>query len=585
VTLDVRLARRAWRGHRGIGEAIVLLLLTVAFIGAYLFTKAPLYNPVGTIDPWLYTAAWTNFDQIYHDFLGTYYVSRVPWIAPGYVLNILFDYRAAYFIIHIFFFFAGAILLYVVCRRWFGFTAAAMAYIGLCGNQMYFNDHRWDYETGAALTFVIAAIACALPKTESHLRRATSFALAGFFSAAAATTLIVDSIYLVTGLPLLYVAAWPAEDARGRIHRVGRDFVAFGAGALTLVAACGVFAHRRGGGFLFFMPQVRAALSTNGEAFQQPVHAWFPKEPYFFFPLFVIALGVVVLVFTPPATRTTYRLLIAAVSWLVVVFAGTSLWEFAGSGFLFEYSYYFTAFLLPSLFALAAIVATTLEPLVWRSWKRSIFAIALAAIAVLAADAWIYRSDNVDHLANGLTHGAYLATFIAMIFAIALSALRRVLRSFGLAMIAAGVAFFAVSYSGDASLGTATFGYSDARTGPLYDVGQDMTNYLHKNGFARELPFFWYDSAYQGGLYASLQSLYYYGYTYIGTRLPIVDDDFRSRMRAIKPKKLVLLCSKPTCEGGELALERAGFPSIGLSRHRFGTERAHVWVVIRMLQS
>jgi hypothetical protein len=586
VRFEVSAARRTSAGRRRIGEGIVLLLLTLAFIGTYFFTKAPLYNPVGTIDPWLYTAVWTNFDQIYHHFLGTYYVSRVPWIAPGYVLNLLFDYRVAYFIIHIVFFFAGAVLLYAVCRRWFGFTAAAMAYIGLCGNQMYFNDHRWDYETGGALTFVIAAIAFALPRTESLSRRALSFALAGFFGAAAATTLIVDTIYLVAGLPLLYVATWPAEDARLRLHRIGRDFAAFGTGALVLVAVCGLFAHRRGGEFLFFMPQVRAAFSTNGEAFQQPVQAWFPKEPYFFFPPFVMALGLVALKFMPRgAPRAIRRLLVAAVSWLALVFVGTSLWEFAGSGFLFEYSYYFTAFLLPSLFAFAAIVAITLEPFVQGSWKRSILAIALAASAVLVADAWIYRSDHVDQLANGLTSSPYLATFIAMVVAIALMALRPAVSSFGLATITATVAFFAISYSGDASVGTANFAYSDSRTGTLYDIGQDMTNYLQENGFAAEMPFFWLDSTYQGGLYASLQSLYYSGFTYIGNKLPIVDDDFRARMRAIEPKKLVLLCAEPACAGGGRALEHAGFPSRALSRHRFGTERAHVWVVIRMLQS
>jgi hypothetical protein len=177
-----------------------------------------------------------------------------------------------------------------------------------------------------------------------------------------------------------------------------------------------------------------------------------------------------------------------------------------------------------------------------------------------------------------------LATLIAMVFAIALSALPRAFRSFNLAMVATAVAFFGVSYSADTSLGTSDFGHSDARTGALYDLGQDMTSYLRENGFATEMPFFWYDSAYQGGLYASLQSLYYSGYTYIGTKLPIVNDDFRFRMQVIEPKKLVLLCSEPACAGGGPALERAGFPSRELARHRLGTERAHVWVVIRSIR-
>jgi hypothetical protein len=68
-------------------DAAVLVALTAATAAVYVWTKAPLYNHFGTIDPWLYTALWTNFDQIYDSFPRTYYISRVPWIVPGYVLN------------------------------------------------------------------------------------------------------------------------------------------------------------------------------------------------------------------------------------------------------------------------------------------------------------------------------------------------------------------------------------------------------------------------------------------------------------------------------------------------------------------
>src|ERR671915_1116417 len=95
------------RAERGIGTArrladdarvralavdtAVLATLTAATAAVYVWTRAPLYNPFGTIDPWLYTALWTNFEQIYESFSRTYYISRVPWIVPGYVLNGIFD--------------------------------------------------------------------------------------------------------------------------------------------------------------------------------------------------------------------------------------------------------------------------------------------------------------------------------------------------------------------------------------------------------------------------------------------------------------------------------------------------------------
>ena len=570
---------REFPGRRGAAEGAALVLLTLVFTGMYIATDAPLYNPVGTIDPWLYTALWTNFDQIYHHFVGTYYASRVPWIAPGYALNLLFDHRTSYFIIHIAFFFAGALLLYIVCRRWFGASAALTAYIGLIGNQMYFNEHRWDYEAGGALTFVIASIAFALPKTSSPRLRALSLALAGFFSAAAVTTLIIESAYLAVGLPLLYLAILPEWDSHARLSRVALDLLAFATGALLLVVGGGIFAKWHDGEFLFFMPQYRALFTANGEGFQQPVSDWFPKEPYFFFPIFVVVLGLVVLLSGRPISRSTRRLLVAGTSWTAIVFGGMALWEFGSSGFLFEYPYYFSSFLAPTLFTLAAVVAAILEPRRARDlWPPAV--VVLIALVVLATGVWIYRSDRPDRIASGLTHGAYLTMFVAMGVALALVLLWRILRSPAIAAVAVTLAFFSVTYSADASYGTWVFGYSDQRTGGLYDIGWKMMDYLRHNGFEDEMPFFWYDSSYDGGTYASLQSLYYFGYTYVGINLPKLDQEFRSRMSLYRPTKLVLLCSHVRCSGAPSTLARAGYPATLLRRRLLREGPVHVWVEI-----
>jgi hypothetical protein len=583
MTVTVPSKRRKLLDRRRGVEAAALVLFTFVFSGMYVVTDAPLYNPVGTIDPWLYTALWVNFDQIYHHFLGTYYASRVPWIAPGYGLNLLFDHRTAYFIMHVSLFFGGALLFYIVCRRWFGVLAALAAYIGLVGNQMYFNEHRWDYESGGALTFVIASIAFALPKTTSPRRRATSFALAGFFGAAAVTTLIVDSVYLAAGLPLLYFALLPEWDGHSRLSRLLLDLSAFAAGGLLLLLAGGTFAKSNGGEFLFFMPQLRAVFGTTSEGYQQALNVWFPKSPYFFFPIFVALLGVVVMLLHRPSSRATRRLLLAAAAWTALIFAGLSAWQFGGTGFLLGYSYYFSAFLVPTLFTLAAVVAAILEPRASRD-RWSWIVVALIALAVLATGIWIFRSDRADRIASGVTHGAYLAMLVAMAVTLALVVLSRVLRTATLAAVALVLAFFSVTYSADASYGTWIFGYSDQRTGALYDLGSKMTNFLRENGFHNDLPYFWYDVAYAGGTYASLQSLYYFGYTYIGLNLPKVTNDFRARMTLYRPRKLVLLCPELRCRGAAPALARGGYPVTPVRTRLLRDGPVHVWVEIYRLR-
>jgi hypothetical protein len=575
---------RRFSNRSRVAEGAALVLSTLACIGMYFATDAPLYNPVGTIDPWLYTALWTNFDQIYHYFLGTYYASRLPWIAPGYALNLLFDQRTAYFIAHIAFFFAGAILFYLVCRRWFGVIPALAVYVGLIGNQMYFNEHRWDYETGGALTFVIASIAFAIPTTSSRRRRSISLALSGFFGTAAVTTLIIDSAFLAAGLPVLYVAALLGVDRSARLARLALDFIAFAAGALLLVVGGGIFTKWHDGDeFLFFMPQLRAVFSTNSEGYQQPVGDWFPRDPYFFFPIFVVLLALVVLLVARPAAGSTRRMLIAASIWTAAVFGGMALWEFGSTGFLFEYSYYFSTFLVPTLFTLAAVIAVVLEPRAGREpWGPAVFV--LSAVAVLGTGLWIYRSDSPERIASDVTDGAYLTVLVAMVIANALVALWGALRIPALGAIALAVAFFGVTFGADASYGTSVFGHSDRRTGGLYEIGSQMTDYLHENGFKDEMPFFWYDSAYDGGIYASLQSLYYFGYTYVGLNLPRVDQDFRSRMSLYQPSRLVLLCTEARCSNAPSALARAGYPTELVRRRLFREDPVHVWVAIYRLK-
>jgi hypothetical protein len=306
----VRLPRAA------VVEVAALALATVLVVAVYAWTDAPLYNPPFTIDPWLYTALWTNFDQTYHAFVTTYYASRVPWILPGYVCNLVFSPRTASLIVHTSFFFAGAIAVYFACRRLAGRLPALAAYVALIASQMYFNAQRWDYEEGAVLTYLALAVFFVTTTNVSPRWRAGSFLACGFFSAALVTTQLLD-IVLLLGLPFLYWAA----STRIVGARVSADIGWFGCGAFALVVFCGAFATINGGRFLFFMPQVDVARTQSGEANQQPPHTWIPREPYFFVPIFVVVLCILVLLLARPHVRdASRRLLIAAAGWTGLVY-------------------------------------------------------------------------------------------------------------------------------------------------------------------------------------------------------------------------------------------------------------------------
>lgn len=570
------------RTEGGVGRAAIdvaaLVVLTAATAAVYVWTKAPLYNLFGTIDPWLYTALWTNFDQIYDSFSRTYYISRVPWIVPGYVVNGIFDdVRTAALVLHTAYFLGGGVLFYVLCRRWLGVVAAAIGYVALIGCQMYFNAHRWDYHEGAVLTYMIGAYAFSLVRTQSPPLRAASLALGGFFAAAMATTRIIDIVYLA-GLPLLYFAVAAELPRVARLKQLARDLAAFAVGAAALLVACGLFAKSHGEEFLFFMPQVRVVQATSGGYNQLRVDQWLPFAPYFWVPLFVMLFAAVVLAVGPKHDRVARRVLMSAGVWLTLTYVGFVLWQFLGDGWLFNLGYYFSSFLVPTLLCLTAAASVLIGA--QSLSRRSILIGVLSTVAVLGPVVWIYRSDSGLRVATGYRDDSYIATFVAMGVALLLALLARVPRLRAIGAAAVVTAFFAVAYGLDSSLVSQAYGTSDPRTGGLYDVGDKMIRHLRANGYERELPRFWYDGSNVASGIGSIQSLYYYAFTLIDGGMPVVNETFRSRMAAWRPGRIVLLCAEPRCKGAATALGRAGYKPWLQSQALLASDGVRVWIKI-----
>lgn len=558
-------------------DLAVMGTLTAVTAAVYVWTEAPLYTPFGTIDPWLYTAAWTNFGQIYDAFHGTYYLSRVPWVVPGVVLNGIFDARTAALVLHTTYFVAGGVFFYLLCRRWLGLVAAAMGYVALIGCQMYFNAHRWDYHEGGVLTYMLGAYAFSLVRTKSPLLRMASLAFGGAMAAAMVTTRVLDVAYLV-GLPLLYFAVNSDLPWAARLKQFVRDVAAFAAGAAALLFACGLFAKAHGDEFLFFMPQVRVVLSTSGGYNQIPVDQWLPFAPYFWVPLFVVLFAAVVLAVGSKRDPVARRVLLASAIWLALDYGVFAVWQFLGDGWLFNLGYYFDSFLVPTLLCLTAAAAVLLRTraVTWRSVITGI----LSALAVLGPVLWIYGPDSGLRVATGYRDASYIATFAAMGTALLLAAFARVprLRSVGAAAIVA--AFFAVAYGVDSSQATFSNGASDPRTGGLYDVGQKLIGYLRANGYDKTLPRFWYDGSDVTSGIGSIQSLYYYAFTYLDSAMPSVNDTFRFRMTVWRPDEIVLLCADLGCKGGGTALGRAGYNPRLRSHAALESDGVRVWVMI-----
>ena len=564
------------RGESAVLEAGLLIGLTALTAAAYLWTEAPLFNPRG-IDPWLYTALWTNFDQTYQLFEGTYYVSRIPWIVPGYVLNSVLAPHVAALLLHGALFLAGGVFLYLLCRRFFGRVPATVAYLGLISNQLYFNAHRWDYYDGGIVTLLAASVLFGAPVSERRVVRAMSLACAGLTSAALVTTQLVAVVFLV-GVPVMYVVALAATISVRRREQVGLDLAAYVSGCLAMLGACGAFAVAKGGPFLFFMPQIEAARAIDLSNFKQPLEVWLPRSPWFAVLAFVGLLSSAVLAMRW-VDRGRAKAIAGSTVWLLMPFGLFAAWEFVGDGYFLEYPFYVSPF-LPAMLSCVAGVTAALVP----EWNAHTLAAVLgaAAAAVGAPLVWIYKDDLPTRVADEIGRQQYLLLFSIMGLAAAMTTIaafvEQLKRWTGIAAVS--LVLCASSYGISASLGTFNFGSSDPVADDLYTLGQDLIGHLREAGFADSLPYFWYDQQAASGVHQSVQSLYYYSYSYVGVEMPTVDSDFTARMELFQPRRLVLLCESVGCRGGARALERAGYEPRLDSRVRLGEGAVATWVAI-----
>jgi hypothetical protein len=558
-------------------EAGTLAVLTALAVGAYVVTDAPLYNPAWSVDPWLYTALWTNFDQTYSLFHETYYASRIPWIVPGLMLNELLDARAAALVLHGVFFFAGAACVYLLCRRFFGWIAAAVAFIGLVGSQMYFSAHRWDYQEGAVITFLAASVYFATTTTPDVRRRALSVAIGGFFAAALVATQIYALIFLV-GLPALYAVVLVEADSAARLRRLTGDALAFVAGAGVLLVACGTFAEAHGGRFIFFWPQVETALHTDTSGNRQPIDVWLPREPRFFVPLFVTVLAAAVISARALEGRPQ-RALAAATVWTGGVFVLLCVWDFLGNGFFFVYIWYVSPFLVGMSVCMAGVTAGLVQT-ADRPGRHSSLVLVSATAAVLAPLLWLFRGDDVRRFADDVGYEQYVVMSAVMALALVAAGIAiAIARGRTIAgLVAVTLSLLAVSYGLDASLGTYLDGASDPITGDVYDLGQDLIQHLHDEGMGEGAVNFWYDQTSMQSVPRGVQSLYYFSFTYVGVSMPKMDADFRNRMKLYRPQRLVLLCEAPGCGNGPAALREAGFDPQRQSRKRLHAGSLTMWV-------
>jgi len=557
-------------------DLLAFAAATAVILGFYALLHAAVLDPVSYLDPWIYTALFTNFGYLYHAFTWAYWTSRLPWIIPGIAVNWVLPPVGAFFVLHIVFFSAGGLSAYLLARRFFGSRVALVGAAALMLLPLYFDAHSNDYPDGPTITYVLAA-ACFGIGVSGSRGRALRLGAAGFFVAAAFGTQIFAAVAIV-GVILVYLVVESAEP--GFPRRLARvDLPAAAMGALVLLVACGSVARAYGGEFLFFMPSWRYAQSIQLSRWQRPGHEWILQESQLLIPLFVLALLVALLVrrgLHGWRSDPSLRFAVGSALFLGYMTAFLSIWELAFGGDFFEVYYYFSMFLVPVALAFPACLYLLVRN---RGLALPLLAVPAAVAAAALPVLLVYRLHT-----GPVNRGGFYFSAALMSAVLALALLRDGRPALQAALVTGAVLLlaFTTGYAG-ASGYTTTAVFSTSKTDFTHRraalaMAMQLIGFMRANGLQTEPPpAFWYDG-YKYPALNGIQSTYLWGITWIGREMPHVGRGVQKALRERRPPDVVLLCGSYECSGGPQALENAGYRLVPRASTTLHSHGERFWV-------
>jgi hypothetical protein len=333
-----------------------VLASAAAFIGAMLFILAGPYSNFASpafIDPWLYTGYFSNFSYLLRHYGVTYYVSRLPWIIPGWLVFRVAPPHLASILLNAVLLGTSALALYWTIRWYYGRLPALAACLSLPTNLYFFNSVSWDYPDGPAIAYAFGGVAFSV---RPGGRRSVNVALAGVLFALAGYTNMAVAPVILGGVLL---GAWRYLRS---IRGLFRYALWLGAGVVCTTLALCLISLPVLGRFDFYQPQIDQThyaiahptylsdMWGTGNAFLLEAYRLFP-------PVFLLLAGGVLVV-----RRKNNRFLLPSYLFLLVSALLFALQEFVFHGVALRVAYVSTYIVVPEFILAGAMIGEL--------WKR-----------------------------------------------------------------------------------------------------------------------------------------------------------------------------------------------------------------------
>jgi hypothetical protein len=252
------------------------------------FSRAWLFTPAGSLDPWYYVGYFLQYPDHLPFFDGDYKISRLPWILKGYLAYKFFPPLAANYILHIGVFSIALLAFYLNVRCIFDRKVAIITSIVFGYYTHAHGSGGWDYHSVDALANYLLSLMCiSFAAKGKHWKLWLFIAGGTFFSA------VHDFIILLNYLPLavLWYFFFNRKYAKNSLKT---SLFLFILGGFLVTAFYGMVNYLTGGRFLFFLPQIFAAIWLSfGNQWFTPFHEFAVSATWLVSPAIILAASLV----------------------------------------------------------------------------------------------------------------------------------------------------------------------------------------------------------------------------------------------------------------------------------------------------
>jgi hypothetical protein len=260
--------------HRLMLLALPILLVSI--------NNTIIFGNTNDVDSFIYTGFHLHLPEFFRSrFADTYYATRIPWNALGYLAHRFLNTEHALYAEHILVFYLATFSLYWAVSTVFTDRLAAFAAVILLGTNAWFlSSAGWDYVDWPYTACLLLSVAALAGAAITDRWRVAAIVWGG----AVAMTI---SLYILWAILVpLQIAMFLCLNRLDRRRNVLAVAALATAGAVAAFACMGCISWLAGGKLLYLLPQIMSmpVVAANRPLYDNPIGSWITAARWLFIP-------------------------------------------------------------------------------------------------------------------------------------------------------------------------------------------------------------------------------------------------------------------------------------------------------------